>query len=312
MRLSPLETPPRPLGNSGIYVSALGFGAGHIGSPNLTEDEVGTVLNRAVDLGVTFVDTAPGYGLSEERIGKHLSHRRGEFVLASKCGYGVPGVPDWTPPCIRQGVDQALRRLRTDYLDVLLLHSCPREVLTEGLLEALDDAVRAGKVRVAGYSGEGAALLAAIARPEFGVIETSVNWFDQQGLTTNVPLAAGRGLGVIAKRPLGNAPWRFPERPVGHYAEAYWDRAHRMAQTDAWRAGAKERREDDEAWVDRALRFTVFASGVATAIVGTTNPIHVQRNIDIVNRGPLSIDDLDCARAAFATAEGSRDFHGLV
>jgi aryl-alcohol dehydrogenase-like predicted oxidoreductase len=313
MRFEPLVLPPRPLGDSGLLVSALGFGAGQIGGPDLSEEEAGTVLNRALDLGVTFFDTAPGYGLSEARIGRHLSYRRDDFVLASKCGYGVPGVPDWTPACIRQGVDQALRRLRTDHLDVMLLHSCPRDVLeAEGLLEALHDAVRAGKVGVAGYSGEGEALGAAIDRPEVGVIETSVNWFDQRGLTTSVPRAEARRLGVIAKRPLGNAPWRFHERPVGHYAEAYWERARRMSQTDAWRARDELERDDPRAWAERALRFTVFAAGVTTAIVGTTNPEHVQRNVDIVNMGPLHADVLARAHAAFATAEGSHDFHGLV
>jgi aryl-alcohol dehydrogenase-like predicted oxidoreductase len=315
MRLVPLDLPPRPLGDSGLLVSALGFGAGQIGGPDLTEEEAGTVLNRAVDLGVTFVDTAPGYGLSEERIGRHLSYRRDDFVLASKGGYGVPGVPDWTPASIRQGVDQALRRLRTDHLDVMLLHSCPRGVLdSEGLVEALAEAVRAGKVRVAGYSGEGEALAAALDREELGVIETSVNLLDQHALTTTLPAARARGLGVIAKRPLGNAPWRFSERPVGHYAETYWERLRAMERSSAWAARSLEIVGGDAPafWASRALRFSAFAEGVTTAIVGTSNPTHVQRNVDIVNLGPLPPDELVYFQAAFATAEDSAGWSGLI
>src|SRR3954447_2022124 len=100
----------RSFGNTGISVPVLGFGAGHIGDPALSEEEVGRLLHGALDLGVTLIDTARSYGLSEERIGKHLSHRRKDFVLSTKVGYSVPGVADWTGPVITAGVDAALGR----------------------------------------------------------------------------------------------------------------------------------------------------------------------------------------------------------
>ena len=77
----------RPFGATGLAVPPLGFGAGPVGDGALDEAEAGRLLNGALDLGLTFVDTAPGYGLSEERIGRFLSHRRSEFVLSTKLGY---------------------------------------------------------------------------------------------------------------------------------------------------------------------------------------------------------------------------------
>ena len=84
----------RPYGSTGLQVPALGFGAGQIGDASRDEGEVRRLLNTELDLGVTLIDTARGDGLSEERIGRHLAHRRGEFVLSTKVGYGIQGLPD--------------------------------------------------------------------------------------------------------------------------------------------------------------------------------------------------------------------------
>ncbi|MEW5847563.1 MAG: aldo/keto reductase [Myxococcota bacterium] len=288
----------RPLGATGMQVSVLGLGAGHVGGAELSEDHVGWLLNAALDLGVNLVDTARGYGLSEERIGRHLAWRRRDFVLVSKCGYGVEGVADWTPECIRVGVDQALRRMRTDHIDVMMLHSCPRATLEQpGLLDALDDAVRAGKVRHAGYSGENEDLAYAILTGCFTVFETSVNVFDQRGLWELVPRMGAAG--VIAKRPAGNAPWRFVERPHGHYGEVYWER---MVQLGL--------RPGPLSWTEYALRFAAHAPGVHCAIVGTSSVEHLRENVRAVEAGPLSSEVFAEARAAFERV--GRDWRGQV
>src|SRR5208337_2343728 len=105
------------------------------------------------------------------------------------------------------------------------LHSCEAATLERGeVVGALADAVRAGKVRVMGYSGEGEALAWAVRSGRFGAIETSVNLCDQRVIDEVLPAAAAAGMGVVAKRPLANAPWRFGARPAGDYAEVYWDR----------------------------------------------------------------------------------------
>ncbi|MCC6132359.1 MAG: aldo/keto reductase [Acidobacteria bacterium] len=269
----------RELGKTGLEVSILGLGAGQIGNPELSEAEAARLLHGALDLGINLVDTARGYGLSEERIGRHLSARRQDFVLSTKVGYGVPGVPDWTPECIRLGIDLALETLRTDRLDVVHLHSCPLDVLREaGVVEALGRAVEAGKVRVAAYSGENEALEWAVNSGEFGSIECSVNFCDQRVIRDLFPRAAGREIGVIAKRPLANAVWRHSECPRGddRAEEEYWWR---------WRTMGLDPR--GLAFSELGLRFAAFAPGVASTIVGTRNIQHLMDNVRALESGPL-------------------------
>lgn len=287
----------RPLGTTGLQVSVLGFGAGHVGSPDLAEADAAALLHGVLDSGINLIDTAPGYGLSEERIGRHLYGRRSEFVLSTKCGYGVPGVEDWTPECITRGVDQALQRLRTDVLDVVHFHSCPVEVLQRpGLIEALVRAVEAGKVRAAAYSGDNAALEYALGTGAFTVVQTSVNVFDQRAIDRGVAWAREKGVGVIAKRPLGNAPWRFNERPGAHDIGEYW---HRM------RTMALDSRGLD--WGEVALRFAAHVPGVSTCIVGTGRLDNLRRNLRTLEQGPLPTDFVDAIREAFRRNDAGWD-----
>jgi aryl-alcohol dehydrogenase-like predicted oxidoreductase len=255
----------------------------------MSEDEAAALLHGVLDAGVTLIDTAPSYGLSEERIGRHLEGRRGDFVLSTKCGYGVPGVEDWTGPCITQGIELALRRLRTDVIDVMHFHSCPVDVLDRpGVVDALTRAVEQGKVRVAAYSGDNHALEHALNTGRFGSVQVSVNLFDQRAIDWGVARARERGVGVIAKRPLGNAPWRFSERPGAQDVALYWDRMRQM--------GIDPYGMD---WSELALRFAAFVPGVATCIVGTTRVENLQRNVHALERGPLGPEQVTQIRDAF-------------
>ncbi|MPY65441.1 aldo/keto reductase [Deinococcus sp. SDU3-2] len=284
----------REFGKTGLRVSVLGLGAGQVGAESLDDREAGRLLNRALDLGVTLIDTARGYGLSEERVGRHLAGRRDEFVLSTKGGYGVEGVEDWTPGAIRHGIERALRTMRTDRIDLFHLHSCPLGTLRrEDLLAELDRAREAGLIRVAAYSGENEALAWVAESGRFGSVETSVNVADQWSLHHVLPEAAARGLGVIAKRPIANAAWQFTERPVGQYAEVYWERL-RALRLDP---GGLE-------WDEFALRFSAFAPGVSSAIVGTARVENLERNAAIVERGPLPADLLAQIGAAWTEHGG--------
>jgi aryl-alcohol dehydrogenase-like predicted oxidoreductase len=285
----------RPFGDTGLTVSSAGFGAGHIGEDEYDDAAAGRLLGAALDAGVTFVDTARGYGRSEERIGRHLASRRDEVVLSTRVGYDVPGAEDWTGQAVSGGVDLALRTLATDTIDVVFLHSCPLEVLQRGeVVEALHAARDAGKVRVAGYSGENDARAWAIGSGAFGAVQTSVNLADQWSLHHVLDDAASRGLGVVAKRPLANAPWRFAERPVGLYAELYWDRLHTLGLEPA-----------DGDWLATALRFSAFAPGVSTAIVGTGSEPHLHQTLAAEKLGPLPEQEIVRWREAYAPhAEG--------
>lgn len=253
----------------------------------MSEDVAAHLLNGALDAGVTLIDTARGYGLSEERIGRHLAGRRDEFVLSSKGGYDIDGVENWTGMAVTAGIDRALRLTRSERIEIFHLHSCPVSDLERGdLQDALDADVAAGKIGVAAYSGDNEHLAYAVDSGRFSSIETSVNLADQWNLRHVV----GRRpeLGVIAKRPLANAPWRFQERPVGDYAELYWERLRELALDPAGLA-----------WDELALRFTAYAPGVHSSITGTASLEHLLRNIALLERGPLPRDVLDQIDAAW-------------
>lgn len=267
----------RELGKTGLKVSAIGFGAGEIGDYSISDSEVDKLLNAALDLGINLIDTARGYYASEERIGRFLSHRRNEFILSTKVGYGIEGYNDWTYEIILAGIDEALRVMKTDYIDIVHLHSCDINVLKKGeVTEALLKAKQMGKIRVAAYSGENDALEYAINSDKFDSIMTSVNICDQYSLNNLIPMAKQKHLGVIAKRPIANAPWRFVERPVGNYAEEYWLRWKEMNLPES------------ENWLDTFLRFSIYADGVDSAIIGSTNVNHLQTDIQIIEKGPLN------------------------
>jgi aryl-alcohol dehydrogenase-like predicted oxidoreductase len=279
----------RPFGATGLAVTPVGLGGGQIGEAWISESVAASVLEVALDLGVGLIDTARGYGTSEERIGRALVGRRDDVVLVTKVGYDVEGVADWTFDAVARGVDRALRMLRTDVVDVALLHSCSLEVLRRGeVIEALAAARDAGKVRVAGYSGENDALAWAVASGAFGAVETSVNIADQWSLANVLPAAASAGVGVIAKRPLANAPWRYAERPVGSYSETYWERLRAMGREPA-----------DGDWAATAARFAAHAPGVSAAIVGTASPEHLRAAVAAVERGPLAEDEVAAWREAW-------------
>jgi aryl-alcohol dehydrogenase-like predicted oxidoreductase len=279
----------REFGKTGLNVSVLGVGAGGIGDGKTPEKDIEKFLNQVLDAGVTLIDTARAYGLSEERIGRALSHRRKEFVLSTKVGYGIEGTTDWTYECVRAGIDLALRLLRTDYIDIVHLHSCPVRTLQEGgPLRALEEAVQQGKVRVAAYSGENEALDWAVESGRFGSAQHSVSISDQRAIDRILPQSRAKRLGVIAKRPVANAPWRFADCPRGDYAEEYW-----------WRWKTMDLDPRGLEWQELALRFSAFTEGVHSCIVGTHNLSHVLQNISIIDKGPLPVEQYETIRTAF-------------
>jgi aryl-alcohol dehydrogenase-like predicted oxidoreductase len=270
-----LQTRKFGLGN--FNVSILGYGAGNIGSPEMSEDFAGKLLNEIIDNGINFIDTARGYGLSEERIGRHISHRRNDFILSTKVGYYIEGYQDWTYDCIIAGVDNALRLMKTDYIDIVHLHSCPWPVLQKGdVIDALEKTLHQGKVRVIAYSGENEDLNYALKVGCFGGIQCSVNICDQRGIDTYIKTANEKYIGVIAKRAVANAPWLYNERPVGNYCEEYWLRLQKMGIE-----------KGDLDWDELAIRFTAYTEGVTTCIAGSTNIENIKRNIRSVEKGPL-------------------------
>lgn len=263
-------------GKTELKLSVLGFGAGEIGDFNIEDKKVEQILNFALDNGINLIDTARGYYASEDRIGRFISHRRKEFVLSTKVGYGIQNEHDWSYNSVIKGVDEALTTLRTDYIDIVHLHSCALNVLQKGeVIEALLKAKEQGKIRFMAYSGENEELNFAVKNGAFDSIQTSFNICDQNNLYNILPECIEKGMGVIAKRSIANAPWLYKNQPFGQYVEEYWKRFVKMdfAFTNDW--------------FENALRFTVFTQGISSAIVGTTNIGHLRQNIEYVEKGKL-------------------------
>jgi aryl-alcohol dehydrogenase-like predicted oxidoreductase len=282
----------RKFGNTELHVSALGLGTAEIGFSQSSDAALDSMLGVASEAGINVLDSAAMYGDAEEQLGRLLSGRRDQFLLFTKCGRHLPrltsfgrrslrkvrriagklvGEPsyEWHPTTLRANIEQSLRRLRTDRIDLMQLHSCSEDILARGdAIRALQKAKQAGKVRYIGYSGDGPAALWAVQSGCFDAIQLSVNVADQQPLDVVVPQALAAGLGVIAKRPIANAVWRYADRPDEERLREYWTRMRSLhydfvANSDA---------------VATALGFTLGA-GVHTAIVGTTSPKHLQSNV---------------------------------
>jgi len=286
----------RQFGRTDMRVSALGFGGSEIGSL----DDAATVqrlLESALDAGLNVVDTGACYGASEELIGSAVSHRRGDFYLFTKCGHAAGlDTPDWDPATVRDSIDRSLRRLKTDHIDLMQLHSCSVDVLARGdLLEVLERAQTAGKVRYLGYSGDREGAVYAVESGRFAALQTSCNIADQSVLPV-IALAESRGMGVIAKRPLANVAWRHETLPTTSYSYPYWERL--AALRYPFLAGPLEQA------VATALRFTLSVPGVATAIVGTRSPGRWQQNADYVALGPLAPDQYEAIRKIWLATAG--------
>jgi aryl-alcohol dehydrogenase-like predicted oxidoreductase len=214
-----MTIPTQVLGRTGTEVSALGYGAmelrgqltgpaSQLSGPAITNKDAGRLLNELLDAGVNLIDTSVDYGRSEELIGRNLSSRRSEFFLASKCGCPVSlpsdavtiGQHDYGAANVRADVEQSLRRLQTDYLDLVQVHlSPPRgEMEASGTIEALQSLRAEGKVRFIGMSGTLPNLPDHIAMGVFDVFQIpySVLQPEHDELITR---AADAGAGVLIR-----------------------------------------------------------------------------------------------------------------
>lgn len=297
------------LGKTGYSISSLGFGAAPVAYLNTERDEALKVLNTLLDQGLNLIDTACSYPGSHAFIGEHLSHRRKDFVLVSKCGGKIPEIDGvmWSPEYIAAQIDLALKLLRTDIIDVMLLHSCDLATLQKGeVIPALAKAREAGKIKFAGYSGDNQAVAWAAGQPDVAVVETSINVTDQNNIDLLLPIATRNHLGVLAKRPVANACWKDASDQRGiykNYAKSYTDRLGQM------KLNASDFGMD---WAELALRFTLSQPGVHCALVGTTNPTNVANNLRYAEKGPLAPDVVAKIRAAFKAADPQGQWPGLT
>src|SRR2546427_3255222 len=207
------ELPKRQLGRTGLAVTMLGYGAMELrGAPrgrDVSDQQAETILNTVLDSGINYIDTSIDYGVSEERIGRYIGGRRGEYYLASKCGclVGAPPAPRgqtsphvFTRDNILRGVEQSLARMRTDHLDVLQFHSSPsRRTLEEhGGLETVMELKRAGTTRFVGMSGTLPNLADHIAMGVFDVFQIPYSAVEREHEAA-ITAAARAGAGLVIR-----------------------------------------------------------------------------------------------------------------
>ena len=310
-----LET--RPFGKTGMEITRLGLGAAEIG--HLAAPVADALVGVALDSGLNVIDTAECYLDSEATLGRVLGERRKQCFLFTKCGHSPQlrrrgpwaqaarrawrpivratglALADWTPRLLEQSIERSLRLLKTDWLDLVQLHSCSEEILRRGDgIEVLQRAKKAGKTRCIGYSGDGAAALYAVECGQFDALEISLSILDQQALEVVLPLASQAGLGVIAKRSAANSVWKSAQRPENSYHHVYWDRLQTLNYAFL--------KESDA--IATAVRFTLSAPGVDTVLIGTTKPEHLRENIRLLAAGPLEPSRMEAIRARWKQAAG--------
>lgn len=284
----------RRLGKTDMHVGVLGFGGAEIGFEGASQKTAVRLLNGALDAGLNVIDTAECYENSEELIGEAVGKRRQEYYLLTKCGH-PDGYEreDWRPVSLLQSMERSLRRLRTDHLDVIQLHSCSEAELRKGgVIEALQRARQQGYTRYIGYSGDSHAALYAVECGQFDTLQISISIADQEALEFILPLARERNIGVIAKRPIANVAWKTTRKPADEYYHAYWERLRKLDYDFL--------RSDTRNAVATALRFTLSVPSVHTAIVGTAKPGRFEENLAMLAAGPLPTEQFERIRARWA------------
>ena len=291
------------LGKTGLKVSRLGIGLAEIGEEHTFDDldQISEVLNTALDSGINFLDTAACYFDSEEMLGRTIAHRRDDYILATKAGHvtgGYSGLP-WTKETIKDSIDRSLVRMRTDHVDLFLLHSCDVGVLKKGeVIEALIEAKQAGKTRFIGYSGDNEDAVWAVESGLFDTLQTSFSIADQKPRTTLFGPAKERGIGIIAKRPIASGAWGSKVSPSAHllynqtYGDEYFERANVMAQM-----GPIPNAPEDRMLV--ALGFVLAHPEVNTAIIGTRSPAHMRSNVENEAKLPIPAEVVEELRRRF-------------
>jgi aryl-alcohol dehydrogenase-like predicted oxidoreductase len=223
--------PTRTLGTGGLKVSALGLGCMGMSQSYGTPDDRESLatLDRALQLGVTFFDTAEAYGpfTNEELLGRALEGRRDRVVLATKFGFRISGNQltgtDSRPQHIREAVEASLRRLRTDRIDLLYQHRVDPAVPIEDVVGAMADLVRQGKIRFLGLSEAGEATIRrAHAVHPISALQSEYSLWERNLERDLIPVLRELGIGLVAFSPLGRGfltgtAKRAEEYPEGDY-----------------------------------------------------------------------------------------------
>jgi aryl-alcohol dehydrogenase-like predicted oxidoreductase len=296
----------RTLGRTGADVTILSYGAmelrGQPQGPAIADEDAGRLLNAVLDGGINLIDTSPDYGRSEELIGTYLSGRREEFFLASKCGCPLNPPPDARPPYqhdyspanVRADVEQSLRRLRTDRLDLVQVHMSPSKATMEAehTVETLKDLQSEGKLRFIGMSGILPQLPDHIAMGVFDVFQipySAVQRDHEELITEAADAGAGTFIRGGAARGAASEDKNWSVGPLTQepgLGQRNWEASGITSLLSE--AGLSN--------MEFILRFTLSHPALTTTIVGTANPGHLAGNIAMAEKGPLPADLYEEAR----------------
>jgi len=300
----------RDFGKTGIKVSEIGFGCWAIGGNSYgqsygptNDKESIEALNRALDLGLNFFDTADVYGRghSEELLGKALKGKRDRVVLAAKAGadfYQGAGFQTFTEEYIRFALEKSLSRLKTDYIDVYQLHNPPLRLLNhEDLYQPLLELKKEGKIRAWGVS---------IFTPVEGITAINVGKPDCLQVTYNIfsfraeqqlfHKAFEKGCAIIAREPLANGflTGKYESHPqfgAGDFRKN-WPIEHIQARSEAARKLSFLDKSGQRSLTQAALQYALADRAVSTAIVGMKTAEQVEENLAAVKKPSLTMNEL--------------------
>ena len=307
----------RAFGRTGWQVSAIGTGTWAMGSlwGPVDDRESLAALNRAVDLGVNFFDTADAYG-SEPLLGQLRRQRRESIYIATKIGMGVnPDPRGYNRKNIEGFVDGSLRKLGVETLDLLHLHCPPIEVYNPEVFGILDDLVKAGKIRFYGASVERISeALKAIEFPNVQSLQLVFNMFRQRPIDDLFPETKRRGVAIVARVPLASGMLtgkltrqtkfaRDDHRNFNRDGSAF-DRGETFSGVDfeVGLASVDELRPlVPEGWsmAQMALRWILMFDDVACTIPGAKRPAQVEDNVRAASLPPLSEETMAAVRSVY-------------
>ena len=279
------------LGKTGLAVSRLGFGAATLGDEYGTADpkEAERAVHYAIERGMTFFDVAPYYGrtLAETRLGEALQGRRDKVILATKCArFDIAGF-DFSAAAVYRMAEESLKRLRTDYLDILHVHDIEfghKQQIVEETVPALKELQKSGKVRFIGVTGLALKMLREVA--EATNVDCVLSYCRYTLLNRDLdteltPFAQKRGLGLINASPLGM-------RLLSDHGGMPWHPAQEIVKDTARRVVELCKARGAHA-PDVALQFSIAHPYVSSTFVGISSVAEVESNLRAIEQ-PLDPD----------------------
>lgn len=272
----------RKLGKTGLDVSVLGFGASSLGSVfrDTNEAEAVRTVHEAVDAGINYIDVSPYYGLTkaETVLGKALADiPRDRYLLSTKAGrYGMDQF-DFSRGRIVASLDESLKRLGTDYVDMLFLHDIefvPASIILEEALPALRQLKAAGKIRFAGICGLPLQLFETMLPQADSDVDAIISYchysLNDTSLTGLLPLIEAQGIGLVNASPLSMGLLGTRGAPEWHPAGAELKAVCREAAEYCAKRGT------DIAKL--AIQFSTRDERIPTTLVSTANPANIRKN----------------------------------